>query len=344
MLRLLAIALLLAVAPVAGSLIESESSGVVTYQFDGDTFHDAPDTCEELLANSHDFSIPMDNSTDGMVVPGDDEIDYFKVAIDPSQIGERVLIFVASAAEGVELGIDVQQPECGVSVSSPEAQPVPEPSTGPEPAPGQKQVAADTAEPAPVEPVECDDDHDGHGSHHQDKKGKGHHMDKHNDDCEQPADPCANPWTFSLSNIDAASAPATIHVSWTNGDQTDVAMAALSEGVATYHTEDNLDVTLYTVTANVPESWDGQFTVSGYSCGAEDGGAVFGDPSSSTQAAVSFTPVTSGIHIVSIRLLPPEAPTVPTSVPLSCHFCIGEAEDVADVISYIAGAQSQFLS
>ena len=94
-LPLVAACLLLAVGPATGSLIETTSTGLVTYQFDGATVHDAPDTCEGVLTASERFEVLLGNTSDGMLVPGDDEIDHFILDVDSSDVGDRVFVYVS---------------------------------------------------------------------------------------------------------------------------------------------------------------------------------------------------------------------------------------------------------
>jgi hypothetical protein len=90
-------------------------------------------------------------------------------------------------------------------------------------------------------------------------------------------------WHFVINQIDtAADAPASIHVSWANGQSEDVPLLKFTGGVAHYVTTDNLDSTVTSATAVIYAGWSGQFNLSHGPCGAP--------PSSSSSSSSSSSP------------------------------------------------------
>jgi hypothetical protein len=75
-------------------------------------------------------------------------------------------------------------------------------------------------------------------------------------------------WHFVINQVDTkADAPATIHVTWANGNSEDVALAKFTGGVAHYITTDNLDSVVTSATATIYGGWSGQFNLSHGPCG-----------------------------------------------------------------------------
>jgi hypothetical protein len=74
-------------------------------------------------------------------------------------------------------------------------------------------------------------------------------------------------WHFVITQIDtAADAPASIHVTWANGQSEDVPLTTFTGGVAHYVTTDNLDSTVTSATAVIYAGWSGQFNLSHGPC------------------------------------------------------------------------------
>jgi hypothetical protein len=94
-------------------------------------------------------------------------------------------------------------------------------------------------------------------------------------------------WHFVITQIDtAADAPASIHVTWANGQSEDVPLLKFSGGVAHYVTTSNLDSTVTSATAEIYAAWSGQFNLSHGPCGAP--------PSSSSSSSSSGSSSPSG--------------------------------------------------
>lgn len=134
--RIWVVVALLSVAPATGSLIESTSDGIVTYQFDGDAHHDAPDTCSEA---SSEFAVPYGNTTDGMLVPVEDKADHFVVPVNQSLVGSRITISVFDPEADIDVVLDVRVPGCGGSVLDHDQQPA-DPPAHAEPGPGERSA------------------------------------------------------------------------------------------------------------------------------------------------------------------------------------------------------------
>ncbi len=74
-------------------------------------------------------------------------------------------------------------------------------------------------------------------------------------------------WHFVINQIDMESnAPASIHVTWANGQEADVARGNFTGGVAHYTTTANLNSTVTSATATIYDSWSGQFNLSHGPC------------------------------------------------------------------------------
>ena len=75
-------------------------------------------------------------------------------------------------------------------------------------------------------------------------------------------------WHFVITQVDTeADAPATIHVTWANGNSDDVTLGKFTGGVAHYSTTANLDSTVVSATAVIYAGWSGQFNLSSGPCG-----------------------------------------------------------------------------
>src|SRR6266540_3351109 len=104
-------------------------------------------------------------------------------------------------------------------------------------------------------------------------------------------------WHFIINQIDTeADAPATIHVTWTNGAVEDVPLDNFTGGAAHYTTTSNLDSTIATATAVIYAEWSGQFVVSHGPCNTPSSSP----PSSpSTVPSTPTTPVSSSSGAIS---------------------------------------------
>lgn len=145
---LLAMVALLAALPASASTLESATGGLVSYQFDGDTHHDAPDLCEGAGAA---WRLPYDGRTDGLLVPPDDLSDAFVLEVPASGVGQRLRLAVEVPEDAADLRLDAYAPGCMGSVFDVMNQPSRGPNP-PEPAAGEEQHSADVARP-----TRCDD-------------------------------------------------------------------------------------------------------------------------------------------------------------------------------------------
>lgn len=143
MVALAVLALLAFFAPVKASMAEDYTGSSVSYQFDGDTTHDAPDTCAHA---SSAWSFPLGSSTDGLIAPPDDIADVFVVDVPTSRVGDRIDLRITEATDPEVLDVEAYAPGCNGSVLELLNWPTPEPSP-PAPADGEAQWSADVSEP-----------------------------------------------------------------------------------------------------------------------------------------------------------------------------------------------------
>lgn len=148
-----------------------------------------------------------------------------------------------------------------------------------------------------------------------------------------PAEPWAceeRVWTFLISDV-SGDAPASIHVAWTDGSQRTVPLAGQHHTWAWYQSRDALGILLKGAWANLPVSWGGDFALAQGDCEATDGGAVYGSPAMDLGSRLAFTPVRPGPHLVQVFFSgqPPA-----TAVAATCHFCLPQVEQAADLVSY----------
>ncbi|MHB1261798.1 MAG: hypothetical protein ACYC2H_08795 [Thermoplasmatota archaeon] len=307
--RLVAVAAFaLLAAPASASLLESTTADLlegapvdhIHYQADAGTEFDAPDTCDDVLASELPFDLAVGSSLDGFLVPVDDEVDHYRVPIGQELVGGRVTLTVAGREATLPITIEAFMPACGTSVAAPENQPAPPPAD-PAPGEGEKQVTP----------------HNLGGAYE-----------------------CSDRWFFVLNQFGGQAAPASIHVIWTDGSQEDVPLLKDTPAtLAQYATSLHPGFTIHSATANVPDSWKGQFNLSEGFCDAVDGEAVFGEPAVATETRISFTPIEAGTYVLAIKAVPPELPGVPTAVPASCHFaCAPVPKGATDLSGYTASA------
>jgi hypothetical protein len=76
-------------------------------------------------------------------------------------------------------------------------------------------------------------------------------------------------WHFVITQTDTANAPASIHVTWANGQSADVPIddPNFNGGTASYTTTLNLDSVVTDATAEINDGWDGNFNLSHGPCG-----------------------------------------------------------------------------
>lgn len=133
-------------------------------------------------------------------------------------------------------------------------------------------------------------------------------------------------WHFLINQLDSpADAPATIHVTWANGDSADVPLdfvKGVTGGVAHYRTTANLDSTVTSATAVIYDSWPGQFNLSHGPCGpTTPPTSPTPSPSTSSHPSTSTpptTPSTSTAPPTQSTTSPPSASTTArTTTPAS---------------------------
>jgi len=104
-------------------------------------------------------------------------------------------------------------------------------------------------------------------------------------------------WHFVITQVDKKSdAPASIHVTWDNGQSEDVSLDKFTGGVAHYTTTDNLGAKVTSATAEIYGDWSGQFNLSHGPCG-----------SGSSTPPESSTPTFQPYTIVCVWELQPPA-------------------------------------
>lgn len=292
----LLVLLTLSALPASGSLLEDLSGERVSYQFDGETHHDAPDACEE---SDPLWSFAAGQSTDGMLLPPDDNSDVFRMDVAPDQVGQRIVVSLIEA-NSVDLALSILAPMCDGDVFATQNQPLPPPAP-PAPAAGERQVSL----PRGAEPWHCSD---------------------------------GDEWYFGLTGLAGTTPPATIYVAWTDGTSGPLDLVWQSRKAAAYGPATSL-VMLEGAWANLPSDSEGELALGLGPCGAPDGGAVYGEPARLGDDWIAFTPVRAGPHEVVVALAPVE-PTVPRSIPVSCHWCAPEAEEVSQVVDYSVGSRS----
>lgn len=283
--------------PSTASTLEGVSGHAITYQFDGDTHHDAPDACD--LADPA-WALRLDDRTDGMLVPPDDVADVYVMDVPASEVGARVTLRLMEGPGSADLDLGAFAPMCDGDVFAAHNQPFPFPSP-PAPAADEQQVAVTPALPGAA---------------------------------------CGADWFFLVNGLGGETPPA-IHAAWTDGSEATVPLTMRENGeVGIYRTTLGAAVTLKGAWINVPASWSGEFKVAHQPCGVADGGAVYGDPAMLGNDRVSFTPIRAGPHLVLVTLAPPTVGPPPTSVPLTCHLCFEEVEQVVSKLSYFLSAVS----
>ncbi len=294
----LVVAALMLLVPASGSLIENSTGGLVTYQFDGDSFHDAADTCEDAMS---EHLLALGQRSEGWLVPGDDETDHFLLAVAPEDVGQRLRIDVGVAEVGTELLFDAFAPGCAGSVLAEENQPKPAPE---DPVPGAGEQLA-TA-----------------------KNVDGNYT-------------CSDRWFLNLNQVGKDNeAPATIHVTWTDGSQADVPLQKSTPATAAhYTTTEHPDVTVHSATVVMPDSWTGKLILSEGFCDATDGGAVYGEDARRIgDNIIEFTPIVSGPFVLAVRLGELRDPLAPMAV--NCHYCVDGLEGPLDPVLYKLGSAS----
>jgi hypothetical protein len=270
LLLLLALASLL---PASASTLEGTTAGVVAYQFDGGSHHDAPDMCGSAGA---EWALPLEGSTDGLLVPPDDMADVFLLDVPRSSVGSTLLLSVLQPQGTPDLSLTAFAPGCAGSVLDLANWPAPEPSP-PAPAPTERQHGADLSS----------------SSHCSDRQ-----------------------WLFVIDGLQGVPEPASIHVAWTDATEATVPLYGRYGSVAVYSTPDNLGILLKGAWANLAATWAGSFFLAAGPCDAVDGGAVYGSPPLLGDSFLAFTPVRAGQYVIHVGLQDSAVGPVPTPVTL----------------------------
>lgn len=278
--------------PATASTLGDVTGGVASYQFDGDTHHDAPDGCD--LADPA-WALPFLGRTDGTLAPPDDVADVFVLDIPADAVGSRMVLGLMEGVESVDLDLGAFAPGCDGDVFATRNQPVPFPQP-PAPTDGERQVAVDATF------LECGAD-----------------------------------WFFLVNGL-LGTTPDAIHAAWTDGSEATIPLTLVENGEVGIYRTPGAQATLKGAWVNVPSAWNGTFKVAHQPCGVTDGGAVYGDPAMLGNDRISFTPIRSGAHLVLVTLAPPTAAPPGTSVPMTCHFCLDEVEQVVTKASYVLRA------
>jgi hypothetical protein len=284
---------LLLLVPAQAGLIENTTKGAVAYQFDGETHHDAPDECG---AGSAAWSVPLDGSTDGMLVIGEDNADVFHLDIPASAVGSRVRVNVKEATGSSNLAFMVFAPSCDGSILDPHNLPVPFPKP-PAPASNEKRLSVSNL--------------------------------------QSGWDCFASEWVFQTDPLEHTQAPTSIHIAWTDGTEETVPLNTANPGQARYKTTSHLTTQIKDAWINVDSNFAGSFRIVKGPCNTSYGGAVYGDPPVLGNDVLWFTPIRAGAHEVRVTIYD-VVPETPTSVPLSCHFCAGPiVEDTVKLVNYV---------
>jgi hypothetical protein len=329
------VACLALLMPVSASTVEELTAHAVAYQFDGDGHHDAPDSCG---ASSAEWSLPVDATTDGMLAPPDDVADVYVVAIPRSLVGTRLTVDVAERTGAEDLGLDAFAPDCQGSVLEavnwPHADPTP-----PQPEPGQQQVAAGN----PQEPTYCDPDQwifaiDG-------LQGLREPASIHvawTDGSEHPV-PLAYRWgayAFYASDenlgILVKGAWANLPAGWIGAFRLAVGPCDAVDGGAVYGLPPVLEDGVLTFTPIRAGPHIVQVTVADGLVRPITPPAHF-DPTPYLPVEIDETVagILAFVHGLTHDPTHPDFSLLPSfMVPTSCHYCIGQAEQVVKEISY----------
>jgi len=117
----------------------------------------------------------------------------------------------------------------------------------------------------------------------------------------------ATEWHFVITQVDAeANAPATIHVTWANGNSEDVPLDNFTGGTAHYRTTANLDSTVTSASAVIYSSWGGEFNLSHGPCGGSTATPTVTSSPTSTSTPTSTPTATA---------TPPASTETPTATP-----------------------------
>lgn len=262
------------------------------------------DAPDECEAAATAWSLPTTGSTDGLLLPPDDAADAFLLDVAPGQVGSRLTVAMSETSGAVDLDLLVLAPGCGSTVLDPLNQPFPFPQP---PAPASTQAQ--------------------------------HSLGRN----EAPFH-CGDFWGFVVTDLDGASAPATLHAAWTDGSEATVPLAYANRHWAAYVTDVPQDFSLTGAWINLPSSWSGRFVLALAPCGAVDGGAVYGEPAVLGDDLLAFTPIRAGPHVVLVGLAPPEPPEPPQppkSIPLSCHMCIDGTDEAAEKAGYVVSSDQK---
>ncbi len=285
------IALVMVAGSAGASLLQDTTGGAVNYQHDEDAETDAADTCSGIL-DVHDKELTNETrEIAGMLVPVDDEADYYGINATADILGDRIRVTVVSNV--IDVGLTVFQPECQATVFEEPEDEVERPSA---PAPDEGNKTVEGA----VDDFDCNPDE----------------------------------WKFMLKHGKAHTPPAEIYVDWgrPHGDEA-VSLTHVSQGqVAMYVTTQNLEYTVQSMKAEVPEAWDESFFM--LSHGPCDTQTWEAEPPEAGSNFVEFTALRTGTYGVGI--LSDTSANVPIIViPATCHnLCLDALEDLRDEGGY----------
>lgn len=127
-------------------------------------------------------------------------------------------------------------------------------------------------------------------------------------------------WHFVITQTTEQQAPATIHVTWENGDEEDVPLDKVTGGVAHYVTTSNLDDHVVSAIAIILGAWSGQFNLShGPACSppgtttTTEGSTTTTEGSTTTTTEGSTTTTTEGSTTTTTSTTSPPPPPPPPS-------------------------------
>ena len=120
-------------------------------------------------------------------------------------------------------------------------------------------------------------------------------------------------WHFVITQVDdEANAPASITVTWANGQSASVPLDKVTGGTAHYATTQHLDSTVTAATAVIYEDWDGQFNLSHGPCPVVTT-STSATPTTETVVTTSSTETTSSSSTSSSETSTSETETSATS-------------------------------
>lgn len=245
-----------------------------------------------------EWNVTVGSTTDGMLAPPDDLSDVFVIDVPRALVGKRLDVRASEAQGTPDVDVNVWAPGCIGDVFASINLPRAPPDP-PAPGAGESQIAVED----PSEPWHCRD----------------------------------TSWVFMMSGVRYLPAPSSIHVAWTNGAERTLPILYEAHGWVAYRSTEDLGILLKGAWANVPTDWEGEFALAQGPCDAVDGGAVYGLPPVADYGRVWFTPIRAGPHVVEVTLADPRA-AASFVMPVSCHYCSPEVEQLMEALSYLLGA------